>query len=347
MKRQKFKNYWRWRPQLILEISSEYIRAGFVDDPELISTKNIVALGKDSNEVIASGQLASQLKERVNEKDFKIAKPLNEGKIAHPQILEYLLQDIAESLANKKLFIWQKPDIFVVLSDTDSDIERAAYRQILQQITPRKINFVSSLAASAVASGLILSNDQALIVKLGFSKSLVGIVAPYGQIKVTQDLRVSANELIKNLRSWLRAENGVEVSYQACEKLFWQVLHLQNNDNKRKITFRGRGIHNGLPVSLTCVAGEANRWLEIQLTDKLARPLEQYIDELPAKLRADVLARGIYLSGELANLTGLDKWLKQQLRCYCRKTTQPDIAGVEGARLLLNQGESTWQDYVS
>lgn len=273
--RRKFKNYWRWRPQLILEIGSEYIRAGYVDDPDFTSIKNVVVLGRESGEIIATGQTAAELKGRVNEEDFKIAEPLYRGKITHPQILEYLLQDLADNLSHKKLFIWQQPDIFVVLADTDSDIERAAYRQILQQITSRKINFVSSLAASAVASGLILSNDQALVVKLGFSQSLAGVVTQQGKIKHVQNLRVNADELIEGLRSLFRTEHGIEVSLQTCTKLFWQVLHLQNSDSRRKINLNGKGVNNNLPITVACVVGDINEWLENQLADKLVKPLTQ------------------------------------------------------------------------
>jgi rod shape-determining protein MreB len=332
---------WRPRPQIILDISSDQIRAGLVFEPDCLSVANVLVLDKTGQEVMAIGAKAEALVERLSSSSLKIVRPLHSGRIHNPASLLYLLRGMIDDLVGRYFFILRQPEIYLVLSDNCSDIEKAAYRQILEKLTNKNAYFVSAQPAAAAASSLVLPDDDGVILQLGYDQSQIGILSD-GEIKYQKTLDYSKAEMLDLLSLWFRREKGIEVSRHDVDLLFNKALQVLNPASKRKLSVRGRGLHSGDPLSVSFVVGDVNHWLETELASRLSGPIRQFINDLPLKISQKALSRGLYISGSGAHLGGLDRWLRQNLKCYCRIIAQPDLALIEGARLIIIGRQDKW-----
>lgn len=338
---------WHIHPEVIVDIQPDMIRAGFLYFPEEVSRANIIAVDKVGSTIVATGQTASLLRGRISSNFYQLVRPIQNGRIVSSNMLKYLIGATLEDLIRKRLFLQREPDIFVLSSVADFDIERAAFGQTISSLTSRRIRFVSGLVTTALAGGAIIPGDEVFIVKFDYDQIQFGYILKSGEVQKITKTDFGVSKIIESLDKWLRRVYDIEIGVNDLETMLWRTLSLTNTHSKRILNLTGRSTRTGGPMTTRVELAVANQFLASQCQDKLVRPVVRYIEDLPEHVREVALSRGIYTSGSLTKINGFDKWLRSQLGVYIHRVTEPDRADIEGARLLLAQDRTIWQKYVT
>lgn len=338
---------WHIHPEVIVDVQPDIIRAGFLYFPEEVSLANIIAIDKSGSNIIATGQTANLLRGRISPNFYQLIRPIQNGRITNSDMLRYMIGAVLEDLIQKRLFLQREPDIFVLSSVADSDIERAAFGHTISSLTSRRIRFVSSLATTALAGGAIIPGDEVLVVKFDYDLMQLGYIIKSGEVRKITKFDFGVSKLIESLDKWLKRVYGLEIGVNDLETMLLRTLSLTNTHSKRTLSLSGRSTKTGGPATAKVELALANQFLADLCQDKLVRPVVRYIEDLPGHVRDVILSRGIYTSGSLTKINGFDRWLRSQLGIYVHRVTESDRADIEGARLLLAQDRTIWQKYVT
>ena len=296
----------------------------------VLNEPSVVAIDDENKKVLAVGLEAHEMLGRTPGK-VKAIKPMKEGVIADFELTEAMLDYFIKKVNGKNLF--SKPRILICCPTNVTPVEKNAIKEAAERTGAKKVFIEEEPKVAAVGVGLDISKPSgSMIVDIGGGTTDIAVLS-LGSIVTSTSLKIAGNtfdnEIIKYVKDKYKLLIG-EITAEEIKKKIGTV----SSCKKEKMDVKGRNITAGLPHTIKLESEEVKNALKESI-DEIIRSIKQVLENTPPELSADIINKGIVLTGGGAMVDGLDTLLKEELKVPIYIAESPLTCVAEGTGILL------------
>jgi rod shape-determining protein MreB len=298
----------------------------------IINEPTIVALNTSDNSVLAVGKEAKEMIGRTPESIIAY-RPLKEGVIADYYITRAMLQYfIAKATGSFNIF---KPEVVISVPAGITSPERRAVLKVTHEAGAKEVYIVKEPILAALGAGIPINTYSGnMIINIGGGTSEVAVVS-LGGIASWDSLRVAGNKFDQAIIDMVKKKYSLAIGEQTAETVKIEISAALPSKEKREWQIRGRDLITGLPKDLIINSNEIAEALNPHLID-IATSVQKVFNTTPPELVADIMSKGIILSGGGAQLRYLDEFFKRILGVEAYVAEDPLFCVAKGAGMILN-----------
>ena len=269
---------------------------------------SVVAIDRNTNKILAIGEEAKTMLGRTPGNIVAI-RPLREGVIADYDITQSMLEHVIQRVAGKSLFF--KPRVVICIPSGVTTVEKRAVLEAAIQSGAAKTYLVEEPIAAAMGAGLEISESRgAMVVDIGGGTTDVAVMS-LGGIVVSDSLRVGGDKFDEAIIRFVKKERNVLIGEPTAEEIKIKVATVFKGHRQAEIEIRGRDLVSGLPTTLKLTSEEIYRAL-VEPVSMLVSCVRTVLEKTPPELSADIIDRGIVLTGGGALLDGMAELLQAE-----------------------------------
>ncbi len=284
-----------------------YVRGQGVvlNEPSVVA----IAENRGKKQVIAVGNEAKQMLGRTPGQ-IQAIRPLRDGVIADFDVAEEMIKRfIQKALGKSNTF--SRPVIVICVPSGSTAVERRAIQEAAENSHARKVFLIEEPMAAAIGAGLPVNEPSgSMVVDIGGGTTEVAVMS-LGGIVYARSVRVGGDKMDEAIISYIRRNHNLLVGEASSERIKKAVGSASYPDGDGKtIEIKGRDLMNGVPKELTVT--------ERQIAEALSEPVSQIVEAVKValehtapELAADIVDRGIVLTGGGALLKRLDEVLRE------------------------------------
>ena len=315
-----------------------YVRGGGI----VLNEPSVVAMNSQNNRALAVGMEAKRMIGRTPAHITAI-RPLRDGVIADFDITEKMLRYFIQKVHRRK---WARPRIVVCVPSGITPVERRAVEEAAYHAGARRAYTIEEPMAAAIGSGLPIAEPSgSMVVDIGGGTTEVAVIS-LGGIVVSRSIRVGGDELDTAIIDWIKKEHNVLVGERTAEQLKIAVGSAWPYSDEPSAEVRGRDLVTGLPKTILLSSQEVREAIE-EPTQAIVDAVKFTLDKTPPELAADVVERGIVLTGGGALLVGLDHRLAHETGMPIVTAGQPLQSVVLGSGKCLEEFDTLHNVLVS
>lgn len=295
---------------------------------------SVVSIHRKTKRIVAIGEKARAMLGKTPP-EIQAARPLIDGVVSDFEVTEQMLRHYVDALHARYRVVWPRPRIIIGLPAGVTEVEQRAVEEAARSAGARRIYLIEEPMAAAIGAGLpILDSQASMVVDIGGGTTEVAIIAN-GSVAVFRSLRVAGDEMTEAIIDYLRDEYDLAVGEQTAERIKIEIGAVFKHADPKQMVVRGRNVISGLPQSIDI----GSDIIRLPLT-KQARPIvdsiKTVIEEASPELIADIMVRGIVLTGGGSLIAGLDHLIKRDVKIKTHVADNAFTAVVEGAALVLS-----------
>ncbi|NLC78064.1 MAG: rod shape-determining protein [Clostridia bacterium] len=303
----------------------------------VLNEPSVVAIDKMSNKIIAVGEEARRMLGRTPG-NIVALRPLREGVIADYDTTERMLRHFIDKACGKRFLF--KPRVMVCIPSGVTGVEERAVREAALAAGARQAYLMEEPLAAALGAGMDISDAcGSMIVDIGGGTTDVAVIS-LGGIVISKSLRVGGDKFDEALVRYIRREYNLMIGERTAEEL---KITVGTVNPKRKTTdlemdIRGRDLVSGLPKTIT-VTAEETAIAVAEPVEAVISAVKEVLEKTPPELAADIVNKGIVLTGGGALLDGLDTLLMEETNLPIHIAEDPIscvAAGTGKALTMLN-----------
>jgi rod shape-determining protein MreB len=301
-------------------------KKGFV-----VNEPTIVALGTPDNQVLAVGQEAKNMIGRTPQ-DIIAYKPLKDGVIADYFITKAMLRYfITKAIGGFNII---KPDVVISVPAGITANERRAVTNAAREAGAKAVYIVKEPILAALGADIpINSHSGNMVINIGGGTSEVAVVS-LGSIVSWASLRVAGNKFDAAIMEFIKKKFSVYIGEQTAEQVKLEVGSALPMKEKLSTKVRGRDAVSGLPKDITVTSNEIAEALNPLLIE-IASSVQTVFNATPPELVADIMEKGIIISGGGGLLRNIDEFFKRMTGVNCYIAEEPLFCVAKGAGLIL------------
>lgn len=298
----------------------------------IVNEPTIVALTKPDNAVLAVGIEAKEMIGRTPE-EIVAYRPLKDGVIADYHITRAMLKYFISKAVNWYDII--KPDVVISVPAGITQTERRAVVNAGREAGANNVYIVKEPVLAALGAGIpINARSGSMIVNMGGGTSEVAVIA-LGGIVSWESLRVAGNKFDQAISDYVKKKYGLAIGEQTAETVKIKIGAALPTKDKMEYEIRGRDLDSGLPRDIVISSNEIAEALNGHLI-QVAKAVQKVFNETPPELVADVMEKGIILSGGTSQLHYLPQFFERFLGVQAYLAEDPFFCVAKGTGLILN-----------
>lgn len=303
----------------------------------VLNEPSVVAVDTMSNRVLAVGSEAYKMVGRTPS-NIRAIRPLKDGVIADFDMTEQMLSYFIKKL-NVKGFM-SKPNIMICCPTNTTEVEKKAIRQAAEKSGGGNVYLEEEPKVAAVGAGLDIFKPQGnMVIDIGGGTSDIAVLS-LGDIVVSRSLRVAGDKLNQDIVTYLRKKRGLLIGEHTAEKIKIEIGTVLKGHRNKEMEVRGRDVVKGMPESITVTSAEIEEALHDTMMSVIIAAHE-VLSQTPPELAADIIDRGIVLTGGGALLDGIDELFSNQLQVPVVVADSPLDDVAVGTGYLLDKVEQT------
>ena len=268
----------------------------------------VVAISTQDNKIVAVGKDAKKMLGRTPE-SLSASRPMRDGVIADYQVTEAMLKYFIRKVSGKFQFV--KPDVMVCVPAGCTQVERRAALDATLAAGAAHAYLIDEPLAAAIGAGIPVSAPAGhMIVDIGGGAAEAAVIS-LGGVVVHKSVRVAGNKIDEAIQSHLKKKHNLIVGDQTAEDIKIKIGSATSLAKEETLQISGRDLVFGLPrtVSVTSTAiTEAIRPVLLQIISAVKAVLE----DTPPELAADIIDKGIVMSGGTSLLRNFDKLMTEE-----------------------------------
>lgn len=298
----------------------------------VLNEPSVVAIDTQTGKVLAVGAEAYKMVGRTPG-NIRSIRPLKDGVIADFDITEAMLEYFINKL-NVKGFL-SKPNILICAPTNITSIEQKAIIQAAEKSGGGKVYLEFEPKVAAVGAGLDIFQPQGnMVIDIGGGTSDVAVLS-MGEIVTSQSLRLAGDKMDAAIVSYVKNKHKLLIGEHTAEQLKIQIGAVYEADPATSMEVRGRDIATGLPREVEVTAIEVQEALHDVMAAVIAAAKE-VLEKTPPELSADIIDRGVMVTGGGAMLKGIAKLFADELRVPVLLAENPLDAVALGTGVLLD-----------
>lgn len=298
----------------------------------IINEPTIVALSLPDNKVLAVGKEAKDMIGRTPA-DIGAYRPLKDGVIADYFITKAMLKYfIAKSVG---IFNLVRPDVVISAPAGTTQVERRAIMNAARDAGAKEAYIVKEPILAALGAGIpINAHCGNMIINIGGGTSEVAVIS-LGGIVSWASQRVAGNKFDQAISDYIKRKYSLAIGEQTAETIKMEIGSALPTREKLEMQIRGRDLVSGLPKDITINSNEVAEALNHHLMD-IAAAVQNVFNETPPELVADIMEKGIIVSGGGAQLRHIDEFFKRMTGVETYIAEEPLFCVAKGAGLMLS-----------
>jgi rod shape-determining protein MreB and related proteins len=293
-----------------------------IDEPSIVAIDK-----KNNNKVLKVGQEAKEMLGKTPEHIVAI-KPMKDGVIADFEITEAMLRYFIRKAHNRRFFI--RPRIIICVPSGITPVEKKAVKDSAVQARASQVFLVEEPMAAAIGAGLPVAEPSGnMIVDIGGGTTEVAVISLAG-IVFARSLRVGGAEMDMAIMRYIQRKYSLLIGERTAENIKITIGSAAPLDEEITMEIKGRDLVNGIPKVIVIKSEEIRDALK-ESVQSIVDVVRTALERTPPELSADIVDKGIVLSGGGALLHKLDVRLREEtflpvtladdpLRCVCMGT---------------------------
>lgn len=298
----------------------------------IINEPTMVALSVPDNVVMAIGKEAKEMTGRTPS-DIQVYKPLKDGVIADYYITKALLSYFITKACGH--FNFFRPEVVISVPAGITPTERRAVINAAKEAGAKEVYVVREPILAALGAGIpINSSSGNMIINIGGGTAEVAVIS-LGGIVSWKSLRVAGNKLDQAIMDYIKKKYGLSIGEQTAEQIKIEIGSALPARAKMEFQVRGRDLLSGLPRDINFTSNETAEALRMYLVE-IASAVQDVFNQTPPELVADIMEKGVIISGGAAQLNYLDDFFKRALGVTVYLAEDPILCVSKGTGIILN-----------
>jgi len=266
---------------------------------------SVVAISQTTNKVLAVGEEARLMLGRTPGNIVAI-RPLQNGVIAEYSITLEMLRYVIDKVLGRRRFF--NPRMLVCVPSSATDVERRAVIQAAREAGAGEVHLIEEPMAAAIGAGLPISQPGGnMVVDIGGGTTDIAVIS-LGGIVISRSIRVAGNKFDEAIMRHVRVAHNLMIGERTAEEIKIKIGSAYPLPQELTMEVRGRDLVEGLPKTVV-IHSEEIRSALAEPVNQIVEKVRSVLEETPPELAADIIERGIVLTGGGALLRGFDKLL--------------------------------------
>lgn len=304
----------------------------------VLSEPSVVAVRKDNrgyNKVLAVGKEAKLMLGRTPGNIVAI-RPMKDGVIADFEITEAMLRHFIRKVHNRRTLI--RPRIIICVPSGITQVEKRAVRESAESAGAREVYLIEEPMAAAIGAGLPITEPTSnMVVDIGGGTTEVAVISLAG-IVFSKSVRVGGDKIDEAILQYVKRKYNLLIGERTAEVIKTTIGTAYPQDEPESIEVKGRDLVSGIPKTLTIDSEEVRLAISEQI-DTIIEVVKLALEQTPPELAADIVDRGIFLTGGGALLKNLDILLHEETGLPITIADDPLSAVVLGSGKTLESIE--------
>jgi len=301
----------------------------------VLNEPSVVALDVSDGRPIAVGYEAKRMMGRTPS-HIRAIRPLKDGVIADFEVCEKMLRYFIQKVHSSR---WSKPRMVVCVPSGITGVETRAVQDAAEYAGARKpVHIIEEPIAAAIGADLAINEASGnMIVDIGGGTTEVAVIS-LGGIVTSQSLRIAGDELDEAIMAYLKREFSLAVGEQTAEDIKIQMGSAWPFAQEITSEIRGRDLISGLPRTITLTSGQV-REAVAEPVAAIVDAVRTTLDKTPPELAADIMYKGVTITGGGSLLHGIDRRLAHETGMPINIANDPLFSVVIGSGRALENIE--------
>lgn len=299
----------------------------------VVQEPSIVVVNRQAGKIEAVGNRAKEMLGKTPNNVVAI-KPMRDGVIADFEIAERMLDYFIKQAMNNRGFLL-RPRIVIGIPTGITQVERRAVKDVALRAKASEVYIVEQPMAAAVGADLPISEPTGnMIVDIGGGTTDIAVISLNGVV-FNHSIRIASNEMDEAIIQHLKKKYNLLIGEKTAEQVKMQLGSAYPLDESLTMEIKGRDLREGIPRTIVVDDQEIREAIE-EVVTAIINAVRIALERTPPELSADIIDRGIILTGGGSLLKNLDKRIREETQLPVFLTEDPLTSVVMGAGRLLD-----------
>ena len=299
----------------------------------VVNEPSVVAMDAETHKPLAVGAEAKEMLGKTPGR-VQAIRPLKDGVIADFQVTEILITHFINKLNLKGVF--SRPTILICCPSNITSIEKSAIKDVAERCGAKRVFIEEEPKVAAIGAGLDISRPAGhMVIDIGGGTTDIAVLS-LGDIVTSTSLKIAGDKMDEEIIHYIKDKYKLLIGDRTAEQIKIEIGTAVNGAREEKtMEVRGRDLVTGLPHTIEISADET----ELALRENCATIVsatKAVLEKTPPELAADIVSRGIFLTGGGALLHGLDTLLEKELNVPVFVADNALDCVAEGCGVMLN-----------
>ncbi len=301
----------------------------------IINEPSVVAVNVKSKRVLATGDEAKKMIGRTPGSIVAV-KPIREGVIADFDMTADMLHDFIIKSSNKNLFT--KTRVVICVPTGVTEVERRAVEDATRSAGAQDVELIETPMAAALGAGLpVFEATGSMIIDIGGGTTNIAVVS-LGGIASCKGIKVGGETFDNAIINYLRRVHNILIGERTAEDIKLKIGSAMEYDGEATMQVHGRNIETGLPGQAEVTSKDIREVLSEPI-DEIIVAIKETLEVLLPELAADIVDRGIYLTGGASQLKGLKALIEKEIDIPVIVPDHPELCVALGASAKLRRSK--------
>jgi rod shape-determining protein MreB len=274
----------------------------------VVREPSVVVINKITNRIEAVGAEAKEMLGRTPG-NIESIRPMKDGVIADFEVTEKMLEYFIKKAHGRKMYV--HPRIVIGVPSEITQVEKRAVRDSAMRAGASEVYLVEQAMMAAIGAGLPITEPSGnMIVDIGGGTTDVAVISLAGTV-YSRSVRVAGNEMDEGIINYLKRKYNLLIGERTAEAIKWEIGSAFPLKEELKMEIKGRDLVEGVPKTLQ-ISDEEIREALSEPVSTIVEAVRMALERTPPELSADIMDKGIVLSGGGALLRNLDQRLRHE-----------------------------------
>jgi len=298
----------------------------------VLNEPSVVAIDNETKKPLAVGREARDMLGRTPGKVVAI-RPMKDGVIADFETTEIMLNSFIKKVNGRGVF--SKPRILICCPSNITQVEKNAIKEAAERTGARKVFLEEEPKVAAVGAGMDISKPSGnMVIDIGGGTTDIAILS-LGGIVTSSSIKVAGNTFDTDIMKYIKDKYKLLIGDRTAEEIKLTIGTVYPDSKKEKMEVRGRDLVTGLPHTIKICSEEIEEALR-ESVYVIVHTAKSVLEQTPPELSADIINKGIVVTGGGALIKGFDKLLSHELKVPVFIAESPLTCVAEGTGILLD-----------
>jgi rod shape-determining protein MreB len=294
---------------------------------------SVIAMERDTKIVLSIGIEAKKMLGKTPANIIAV-RPLRNGVIADFEATEKMIRYFIKKVHNKRTLL--HPRVVIGVPSGITEVERRAVRESAEQAGAREVHLIDEPMAAAIGAGIPIQDPEgSMIVDIGGGTTEVAVLSLGGMV-VAKSLEVAGDKMDEAIVQYFRRNHNLSVGENTAESVKIKIGSVFPLEQELTMGVKGRDLLTGLPKTVSVSSKEIRTAIEDPIR-KIIEVVKNVLEETPAELSADLVDKGIILSGGGSLVKGIPELISQETELPVNIADDPITCVARGTGAYLEE----------
>ena len=324
--------FWRKSADLGIDLGTATVLVYVKGKGVILKEPSVVAINKVNNKILAVGEEARKMIGRTPGNIIAV-RPLKDGVISDYDITEKMLKEFIKKACGGKKII--APKVMVCIPSQATEVEKRAVIDATKNSGAKEVHLIEEPLSAAIGAGIdITKPDGNMIVDIGGGTTDIAVIS-LGGVVIRKSIKSAGDRFDEAIVKYVRLKHRIMIGEKTAEDLKINIGCAYKDARDCSYVMKGRNLVTGLPDQVEITSEEIREALE-EPVGLIVDGVKSILEKTPPELAADIIEKGIIMTGGGSLLYGLDKLIEVSTGLTVKIAENSVEAVVEGTGEVLN-----------